>query len=63
MANIPKQVVIDSTKDSVRMLEQWQNAASYPATLRAIHISKSPIEQVGELLQASGLAATASITA
>lgn len=40
------QVVIDSTKDPSRMLAEWQGSTVRPP-IRAIHLSKSPIEQIG----------------
>ena len=46
LATNPGRVVIDSSKDPAKMIEQWHRAGSYPATIKAIHISKSPIEQI-----------------
>ena len=46
LAMNPGRVVVDSSKDPAKMIEQWHRAGSYPNTIKAIHISKSPIEQI-----------------
>jgi len=45
-ATNPGRIVVDSSKDPAKMVEQWHKAATYPKTIKAIHISKSPPEQV-----------------
>ena len=46
MATNPGRVVIDSSKDPAKMIEQWHGGGSYPKTIKAIHLSKTPAEQV-----------------
>jgi hypothetical protein len=47
LATNPGRVVIDSSKDPAKMIEQWHRAGTYPASIKAIHLSKTPLEQIG----------------